>query len=391
MKTILLGQILFYLHLLKTANITAMSILDKIKSFFSSETNIQDPALEEYDTLNTKNEIPVLSQTLSKATVFDESPVMLPIDSEAKVEWPSWLENDDLLRDEGVLFGLSDSKPDEKVAIIKNYFTHQTATLEREVERYGEKIQEINLFIEQRETRKDELKSKLVFLENNTIETQHQLLRTIVGLGFSVVMCIGNFFLIQNTLQPLYGNSNWIAVGVFLAGMFNLFGSISLFHEAGSKVSWRNLLEEVGMPLAASIFVFVQALQTQSVLRSIALFGFVFFLFLFAGKLLLSNLTLLHSDLRVWLKRLKSESTLKNKSQEWELENSKLDAEIDEFRIQKWQILPDLNRAEAELARLNARRDMLIKLFESEFLLARQLRNSLSQYQIKEFTRRFEE
>ena len=110
MKTILLGQILFYLHLLKTANITAMSILDKIKSFFSSETNFQDPALEEYETLNTKNEIPVLGQTPSKATVFDESPVMLPIDSEAKVEWPSWLENDDLLRDEGVLFGLSDSK-----------------------------------------------------------------------------------------------------------------------------------------------------------------------------------------------------------------------------------------------------------------------------------------
>ena len=361
-----------------------MSLLHTIKKFFSSDTDSQDQALAEYDSLESKNETTLTNQS-------QEIPAYVPIDtSEANVVWPSWLENDDLLRDEGVLFGLSDSKPDEKIAIIKSYFTHQTASLEREVEHYGEKIQEINLFIEQRETRKTELKTKLLTLELVAQIEPHQLLRTIVGLGFSVVMCIGNYFLIENTLQPLYGNSSWIAVGVFLAGMFNLFGSISLFHEANSKVSWKNLLEEVGMPLAVSIFVFVQALQNQSFLRATALFGFVFFLFLFTGKLLLSNLTLLHQDLRVWLKTLKSESNTKNKSKDWEEEISRLDIEIDEFRVQKWQILPDLNRSDAALSRMNARREMSIKLFESEFLLARQLRNNLSQKQVNEITRRFE-
>ena len=361
-----------------------MSLLHTIKKFFSSDNDSQDSALAEYDSYESKNEIIRTNQS-------QEIPVSIPIDiSAANIVWPSWLENDDLLRDEGVLFGLSDSKPDEKIAIIKSYFTHQTASLEREVEHYGEKIQEINLFIEQRETRKTELKAKLLTLESVAQIAPHQLLRTIVGLSFSIVMCIGNYFLIENTLQPLYGNSSWIAVGVFLAGMFNLFGSMSLFHEANSKVSWKNLLEEVGMPLAVSIFVFVQALQNQGFLRAVALFGFVFFLFLFTGKLLLSNLTLLHQDLRVWLKTLQSESNTKSKSREWEEEISKLDTEIDEFRVQKWQILPDLNRSDAALSRINARREMSIKLFESEFLLARQLRNKLSRKQIEDFTERYE-
>lgn len=354
-----------------------MSLLNTIKKFINPKTTPQDPVLIAYEnTVQPES----LSVNETKAPNYLES----------SIEWPLWLENNDLLRDEGVLFGLSDSKPDEKIVIIKNYFVHKTANLEREVEYYGEKIQELNLFIEQRETRKTELKSRLLGLETTLPTEPHQLLRTLVGLGFSVMMCIGNYFLIENTLQPLYGNSSWIAIGVFLAGMFNLFGSISLFHETTSRVSWRNLLEEVGMPLAASIFVFVQALQNQNFLRSIALFGFVFFLFLFAGKLLLSNLTLLHSDLRIWLKTLKTASNTKNNGQSWEEEKKRLDREIDEFRVQKWQILPDLNRADAALAQVNARREMSIKLFESEFLLARQLRNNLNKKQIKDFTQRFE-
>ncbi len=365
-----------------------MPFLDKIKSFFSSDNLTDDAALTLYAEPESTPTPLVFEQTPGPII---EQPAANYSSQAPAIDWPLWLENDDLLRDEGVIFGLSESKSEEKTGIIKNYFAHQTAGLEREVELNGEKIQELNLFIEQRETRINDIKTKLSLFENQAITSEHQLLRTIVGLVFSVAMCVGNYFLIEDTLRPLYGSSQWIAVGVFLAGMFNLFGRISLFHDADSQLSWKQLLEEIGMPLAASAFVFVQAWQQQPVLRSLALFGFVFFLFLFAGKLLLSNLTLLHNDLRIWNNKTTFDHELKTKTENAESETTQLEQEIDEFRIQKWQIVPSLNKAEAELSRLNARRDMLIKLFESEFLLARQIRERLTDRQLRAFSKKYEE
>ena len=381
-----------------------MSLLDRIKSYFSPENVANDPSLVSFadlEPLNTQKIEPTeINHSIPYSAarlVVAEEPVSMPIipnvpNPQAQpvtdsTEWPNWLQDETLLRDEGVIFGLSSSKSDEKVAIIRTYFAHQSADLEREVERHGEKIQELNLFIEQKENRIEELKSKTNTLENRQAEGEHQLPRTVVGLLFSAAMCVGNYYLIEDTLRPLYGNSQFIAVGVFLAGMFNLFGRVSLFHESEEKnLSWRRLLEEVGMPLAAAFFVFVQALQPQGWLRAGALLVFVFFLFLFAGKLLLSNITLLRNDLKVWLTGKNLDSEKKDKTQTWDDETVSLQNQIDDLRVQKWQILPSLNRAEAEVSRLSSRRDMLIKSFESEFNLARRLRDQLTDRQLREIT-----
>ncbi|AXE16619.1 hypothetical protein DR864_02185 [Runella rosea] len=380
-----------------------MSLFDRIKAYFSPDNFRKDPELVSFaeleppqaETKKVTAEVftPTLPEIVPQTRVMtEETPApthtwdLTPPQSTQTtipIELPSWLEDETLLRDEGVIFGLSESKPEEKVAIIRSYFVHQTADLELDVERYGEKIQELNLFIGQKETRINELKDKAAELDARQNEGEHQLPRTIVGLVFSMAMCVGNFFLIDDTLRPLYPNSQWIAVGVFLAGMFNLFGRVSLFHDTESNVSWRRLLEEVGMPFAAAMFVFVQALQNQTVWRAVALFVFVFFLFLFAGKLLLSNITVLRNDLRIWLTGANMKKEKTSKTETWDEETNRLNAEIDELRIQKWQIVPQLNRVEAELARVNARRDALIKLFESEFYLARQLRDRLTDRQMK--------
>lgn len=374
-----------------------MSLLDSIKSYFSRENQLNDPSLVSFNDLDAPlplaavpeplptvgNEpMAVLPPTLPTAVIANvpNLPSATPTNT---VNWPVWLEDESLMRDEGVIFGLSTSKPDEKTAIIRNYFAHQSADLEREVEQHGERIQELNLFIEQKENRIEELKTKKNTLDSRQTEGEHQLPRTVVGLVFSAAMCVGNYYLIEDTLRPLYGNSQFIAIGVFLAGMFNLFGRVSLFHDTNSSVSWRRLLEEVGMPFAAALFVFVQALQQQPWLRAVALLVFVFFLFLFAGKLLLSNITLLRNDLRLWFTSKSLEIEKTDKTQNWDEETTQLQNQIDDLRVQKWHIVPQLNRAEAQLARLNARRDMLVKSFESEFWLARQLRDKLTDQQIK--------
>ena len=255
----------------------------------------------------------------------------------SELPMPYWLADEDTLRDEGVLFG-------------------------------------------QKENRIEELRAKLEGLENSRPEGEHQLPRTLVGLLLSIAMCVGNYYLIEETLRPAFASSSFVALGVFLAGMFTLFGRVSLFHDTESRVSWRRLLEEVGMPLAAALFVFAQALHTQNGWQATALFLFVFSLFLFAGKLFLSNITVLRNDLTARRGRLESVS----QAQLWEEEIGNLEQEINELRIQKWQVLREQGTSESERARLHARRDMLIKLFESEFYLARTMKGRLSEQQLLE-------
>ena len=302
---------------------------------------------------------------------------------------PFWLENEDALRDEGVVFGLSEARVEEKVGAIRNYFSHQTADLDKTVEYYSEKIGELNLFIEQKQNRISELIEKTRILENRE-RTDHQLPRTLIGTLLSLAMCVGNYFLIDASILTNFPQNHYvISLGVFLAGMFNLFNSKSIFHEKDTPISWRNLLEEVGMPFAASIFIFVQTIageasHNQTFIRSLALFLFVFFLFLFAGKLLLSNLTLLKTDSGIWFANRRLESDKVNKTQIWEREMEKLNDEINQQRIEKWKIVDALKAPEAELKRLNEKREMLIKLFESEFNLARSYREKLTGKQMRE-------
>lgn len=351
-----------------------MAFLERLKNWFRSEIPADVP---DYVTPAVANESQ--NEAINPVVSITEAPVLAP---EPPLT-PFWLENEDALRDEGVIFGLSDSKAEEKIGAIRNYFSNKTADLEKTVEYLSEKIGELNLFIEQKETRINELKEKGLALENRQAET-HYLPRTIVGLLLSLAMCVGNYYLIDESILPNFPQNHFfVALGVLLAGMFNLFNPKSLFHEKDTPVSWRNVLEEVGMPLAASVFVFVQALEHQSTARALALLLFTFFLFLFAGKLLLSNLTVTKNDMSTWLSNRKLKSDKVSKADTWELELNQLKNEIDDQRVQKWKIIDELKAPEAELKRLNEKKEMMIKLFESEFNLARSYREKLTSKQIK--------
>ncbi|HEV7378269.1 MAG TPA: hypothetical protein VGN64_00635 [Dyadobacter sp.] len=295
---------------------------------------------------------------------------------------PYWLEDEDTLRDEGVLFGLSESDPTEKTDIIHKYFVHLAAGPLSDVEQHNERIQEFNLFIGQKTDRIEALKAKADIPPATAGAQEHHLPRTLIGLTLSAAMCIGNFFLIRESLRPAFAESSWIATGIFLAGMFSLFGRISIFHDKDSKVTWRSLLEEIGLPFAASLFVFAQVYQSQGWLQAIALFVFIFFLFLFAGKLFLSNITVLRSDFKAWQDPIRDKKQQEEESYKSESEIQALEEERDALRVKKWQAVRDLSTSETERDRIYARRDMLIKLFESEFFLARRMKGQLSGKQL---------
>jgi hypothetical protein len=352
-----------------------MNPLQRIKSFFKKESTPEIPVSETIET----TAIDVPSSTVITRAVETENVL-----TEARDKpFPHWLSNEDALRDEGVIFGLSDAESEEKTAVIRSFFKHQTVDIEKKIDHFSEKIGELNLFIEQKGNRIEVLNSKIETLENES-PRDHNLLRTSVGLLLAIGMCIGSFFLIDHSLTPNFTkNHQFIAIGVLLAGMFNLFGRFSFFHEKNSSVSWRQLLEEISLPFTAALFVFTQSSGSQSVWQSVALFLFIFFLFMFSGKLVLSNLSVIKSDSLAWAKNMRLQKDQVQKKEQWESEVISFEKDIDDLRIEKWKILPSLNQAEASLERYHSKRDSLIKLFESEFRLARGYRDKLSGNQIK--------
>ena len=349
-----------------------MSIFDKIKSIFkkSPESSVK--------TLTTAVEaVEVVSDNaIGFVNIPNENTFV------SSTNEPDWLINEDILRDEGVIFGLSGSNSDEKVAIIRHYFAQQTAETDRIIEHKEEKIGELNYWVNEKESLVKELEVKIQNLKNQEFTEQHHLLRTIVGLLLACGIAVGNYFLIEESLRGQFQQSGLIAVGVFWAGMFNLFGRISFLHDDDKTSSWRRILEEIGMPLASAFFVFAQIYATQTALKSWALFAFIFFLFMFSGKLLLGNLTILKNDLSIFQKRNQLQKDKIKKVVDWENEIEKYKIEIEKHRQDKQNVLPELTKLSTQNSKIKAQRDMLIKVFESEYHLASQYRNRLSGRQV---------
>lgn len=344
-----------------------MSFIDRLRNLFRNSESSLEPAVVASDSL--------------PATV--PTPVVLPEIRVQQSGWPAWLLDEDALRDEGVIFGLSESDAAEKTEIIRSFFAQQTAGIAQTIDQQNEKIGELNLWINQKEDQIQTLELSIQQLKNQQFDAVHYLPRTLAGLLLACGMCAGNYFLIQETFSNTYTQSQWIAVGVFLAGMFNLFGRVSFLHEDGQPVrTWKKILEEIGMPLAASTFVFVVALSKQPVALAFALWFFVFFLFMFSGKLLLGNLTVLQTDWLTYNRRRQLKQDKIHKVKEWEDEIAKHKQEIELHRAEKQRILPYLTELSAEQTRLTSQRDMLVKLFESEFQLARNLKKRLTKSQI---------
>lgn len=341
------------------------------------------PLLDTYEDANTPNGT---SSSDPASVTAAPAPDSLRVEGQEKgFEKPYWLDNEDILRDEGVLFGLSESEATEKVEVIRKYFAYLATDSEQALLHQNEQIQELNLFIGQKETYKEALETKISEAEAALSPTAREspLGRIVLGLALSVAMCAANFSLIDFTLRPAFGGSPLIPLGVFLAGMFNLFGRYSLFHQTESRFSPRILLEEVGMPLAAAFFVFVHAWAAQPPLVAFSLFVFVFFIFLFAGKLLLSTVSLLGKELPLYFTGRRQRKENKANLIKWEEEVKQLTQEINELRVERWKLVHQQTQTESTRDKLYAQRDTLIHLFESEFSLARRMKHLLTSKELR--------
>ncbi len=312
-----------------------------------------------------------------------EEPQFNNSDLERYFEKINWIEDENLLRDEGVFYGLTDANVEAKTEIIKYYFDVRNKYYSQKIIFHQYKNINIDKLIIENENLKKNKTDRLLELIIKQPENKSFLLRTTVGLIISFFICIGNYFIIKHFLNPYFPGNILISIGVFLAGTFNLFSKISFLYKLKdrqeNKLIW---LEEFGIPLSASVFVFVWTINSYPIYISCAIFCFVFFLFLFSGKLFLSSLTEIKNEWENYLFERDFKINKKLEIIKFESEIKEITIIINQLIIDKNNILEVILPLEITFEQIEARKDMTIKIFESEFYLSRNYKSQLTDKQV---------
>ncbi len=281
---------------------------------------------------------------------------------------PAWLTDEETLRDEGVLYGMSDADPDDKLAVFRAYSARQTTPISQSISQLRARLTGLNDQLTQQENRQQDEQHRLDALYKQQLTAPHPA-RSILALTLGLGTGLGAFFLIDQTTQPVY-SSVFISLGVCLAGIAGPF-SQPAEPDRERFVSW--LLNTFGLPLIVSGFVLTAALSTQSVGQSVLISAILLALLPTAGRLITNGLR----SISLRSARHTSQPLIGSLTQQLAV----CQQEINTLRAQKAQLITLLNQQETELARHNARCDALIQLFLSEFTLARSLRDRLTEAQ----------
>lgn len=319
--------------------------------------------------------VPILSKTVNEDETLVRSNAVAS-------EIPSWILDEKEMRDEGVIFGLTDAKVEDKVNVVKNAYKQLGSQYDKAVTLLSEKIGVLNLQIEQLEQSKKEAFAKKEFHLNYSYQA-HQLPRFTIAIMLSVVALVGSFFLIDFGIKQKIVEQHWfVTAGVYFAGLFSVYQSDTIL-EGQTKHSFWKIIEWYFVPFAAAVFVFICALDTTGWMVSLGLFIFTGGIFALVGRLLFTHIHAWSQEWRKW-KENGINSTFLNKKVETVNEKiAKYDEEINAIRAEKWAIVPELTEAESQMGKINSERDAKIQLFMSEYELARSVKDKISTQIIK--------
>lgn len=299
------------------------------------------------------------------------------------VDLPHWLENEDALRDEGVIFGLSGSDPEEKIKIIESLFQLQSTEISKSIELFTEKINELNLKIGESNEKIDQYKTHLKQLEESK-PADHELPRSLFLTILSLCMVVGNYFFIDYLLAPSLGTEHFfISLGIYLAGLFGVFKAKSIITNAEHEIRWRVLLAELVLPLTASFLVLSQTWDREPFLKNMGYFLFMMALFVYGGKMFLQYFGELKPHWSSWRKNLLQEKNKKANVEEMEQKIERQTLILEELRLSRWKILPEFTKVEGEWEQIQSKKNALIALFMSEYMLAADYKGKMSKTQIR--------
>jgi hypothetical protein len=301
-----------------------------------------------------------------------------------------WIDNDGLLRDEGVLFGIAETDFSEKVDSIKSGFDKVKGAFV-----ITQKHIEDSLIGIEKEEEKGldaivEIKKQLTALRANNVVGTHSVLPGLFQLIAYTAICFFNYYLMLYWLKPVFAEQTLIPIGLYLFGLLSVFMGRAMVYNSSSLVQsegdegrpvrekWKILLEELGIPIVVSGFISILSFKFYPVEWSVAAFLLFFFLFSFSGKGLVN---IIHTNYRYLKLQIKHRKSIRDKKKEIKGEEFTLIA----LEKRKETLEKELQIPATKLSELNALLSYKIKIFESEYNLAKEARSQLSGKQVASF------
>ncbi len=217
----------------------------------------------------------------------------------------NWIDDDGLLRDEGVIFGRAVGTADMsgeggplhwKLEAIRSHYRRQVASPEASAAGCMERI---DILKQEQQEAQQAIAEAEEALATDGNEDAPQRVRDTVGFLFALIACVGMPVLVLDLLRPeAFEFPIVVAVVAATAGLFSLFQSRSvLFVSHGHLRSspeqpetWKVYLTELLPPLAAAAFVATFAHVPGKAGATAAAFVFLAVVFWITGRLALSAL-----------------------------------------------------------------------------------------------------
>lgn len=306
-----------------------------------------------------------------------------------------WVIDKNLLRDEGVYYGLSDANevPLEKIEAIRHFFQERIKVLEKSIEMLRVEAAFCQNEIIAKNVLVGTWRNRLEEMTLAMTSQPHDFWRYSLGILAYSSMLFCNFWLIESWLS----SSNLASPGLTAFGLY-LFGSLSLFSRAShlyhsdSKLeessdrreTWKTYLEEWAIPFIVALFVGYQGRNGHDLAESILFFLLVFSIFLFVGKGVFNTFSLAKTEYIKRLQNLKAHRLLREKQVFAREEIVRNDNETKQLLHKELAIKEQILEDEKSKAMLLEQQESNVSLFLSEFGLAKGMRNSLNHKQLSQ-------
>ncbi|MCB0643644.1 MAG: hypothetical protein KDC44_18480 [Phaeodactylibacter sp.] len=296
-----------------------------------------------------------------------------------------WLSDENLLRDEGCRFGLTTDNPKEKIETIHSFYEEYIARAQRALEIYEERLFEFN-------NQEDRLEQQAasIQLELEAAATTYSLeknfyWRSLAGLIGYGVLVLFNFPLILELTPDDWQMPGLIAAGAYTFGLFSVYQRKNRVYplldgeQLPIKERWKVYVEEFGIPLMVTLFVFFSGFQSKNILLLTGGCLLLLFLFVFSGKGFFMTIGHISEEYKVW-----KENRLRNKfrrAKQKKLEDKLLKLEVrgEEIESERKDLAAQQLKRHLELEQLKQKKETVTAYFMSEFKLAQGTRHHFHQ------------
>ena len=342
------------------------------------------------------------TSSTSQATESDQatpkdikSEVPNPLNLSAFPSEFDWILDKNLLRDEGVYFGLSEANevPMEKVNAIRHCFQERIKVLEKTLEMERGEADFCRSQKNESELQIENWRKRLDEIILSSVTQPHNFWRYALGAAVYITILVCNFWLIQSWLAlSNLSSPGLITLGVYLFGSVSIFSRASqLYHsetnlqaESDHREAWKTYLEEWVIPFVVALYVVFQGYTAHSLGESIMFFCLIFSLFLFVGKGFFNTLILVKSEYEKLIQNQKARRMQKANAQTAKAEMERNEIEAKEFLQQELVLKRQILEDEKARILLMEQQESNVSLFLSEFGLAKAMRHSLNHKQLSQ-------